>query len=82
MARVDLYQMHNALGQCGFGISHVLGAGGVCDSLDKLRAQGMFDNVGFSALGDAGQCKELIAFGRVASARYITTCTIPPTGGW
>lgn len=80
MARVDLYQLHNVLGQDGFDISHVLGAGGVCDSLDKLRAQGMFDHVGFTALGDAGQCKELIASGRVASAQVYYSLLNPSAG--
>ncbi len=80
MARVDLYQLHNALGQDGFDISHVLGAGGISDSLDKLRAQGMFDHVGFTALGDAGQCKELIASGRVASAQVYYNLLNPSAG--
>ena len=80
MGRVDLYQLHNALGQDGFDISHGLGAGGVCDGLDKLRAQGMFDHVGFTALGDAGQCKELIASGRVASAQVYYNLLNPSAG--
>ena len=80
MDRVDLYQLHNPLGQDGFDISHVLGAGGVCDSLDKLKAQGLFDHIGFTALGDAAQCKELIASGRVASAQVYYNLLNPSAG--
>ena len=78
--RVDLYQLHNALGQDGFDISHVLGAGGVCDSLEKLKDQGLFDHVGFTSLGDPGQCKELIASGRVASAQVYYNLLNPSAG--
>ena len=55
--RVDLYQLHNSLGEDGFDISHVLGSGGVCDCLDRLKAQGLFDHIGFTAQGDSAQCK-------------------------
>ena len=80
MERVDLYQLHNPLGQDGFDISHVLGPGGVCDSLDKLKAQGLFDHIGFTALGDPGQCRELIASGRVASAQVYYNLLNPTAG--
>ncbi len=80
MDRVDLYQLHNPLGQDGFDISHVLGSGGVCDSLDKLAAQGLFDHMGFTALGDVGQCKELISSGRVASAQVYYNMLNPSAG--
>ncbi|MBL6953175.1 MAG: aldo/keto reductase [Alphaproteobacteria bacterium] len=78
--RVDLYQLHNPLGQDGFDVSHVLGAGGVCDSLDKLKAQGLFDHIGFTALGDPGQCKQVIASGRVASAQIYYNLLNPSAG--
>ena len=55
--RVDLYQLHNPLGQDGFDISHLLGSGGVCDCMDRLKAQGLFDHIGFTALGDPAQCR-------------------------
>ncbi|MBT3534362.1 MAG: aldo/keto reductase [Rhodospirillaceae bacterium] len=80
MDRIDLYQLHNPLGQDGFDISHVLGAGGVCDSLDRLKAQGLFDHIGFTSLGDADQCKELISSGRVASAQVYYNLLNPSAG--
>ncbi len=80
MDRVDLYQLHNPLGQDGFEIGHVLGEGGVCDCLDKLKAQGLFDHIGFTALGDADQCKQLIASGRVASAQVYYNLLNPSAG--
>ncbi len=80
MDRVDLYQLHNPLGRDGFDVSHVLGAGGVCDCLDKLKAQGLFDHIGFTALGDPGQCKQLIASGRVAAAQVYYNLLNPSAG--
>lgn len=80
MARIDLYQLHNLLGQDGFDISHVLGPGGVCDSLDKLKGQGLFDHIGFTALGDGEQCKKLIGSGRVASAQVYYNLLNPSAG--
>ena len=78
--RVDLYQLHNPLGQDGFDISHVLGSGGVCDSLDRLKAEGLFNHIGFTALGDPTQCKQLIASGRVASAQAYYNLLNPSAG--
>lgn len=78
--RVDLYQLHNPLGQGGFNIDHVLGPDGVCDCLDDLKAQGLFDHIGFTALGDMDQCKQLIASGRVATAQVYYNLLNPSAG--
>ena len=80
LERVDLYQLHNPLGQGGFNIEHVLGPGGVCDCLDALKAQGLFDHIGFTALGDVAQCKQLIASGRVAAAQVYYNLLNPSAG--
>ena len=80
MDRVDVYQLHNALGVDGFDINHILGPGGVCDTLDRLKGQGLFDHVGFTALGDRDQCKTLIASGRVASAQIYYNLLNPSAG--
>ena len=80
LERVDLYQLHNPFGQDGFDIEHVLGPGGVCDCLDKLKAQGLFDHIGFTALGNVGQCKRLIASGRVESAQVYYNLLNPSAG--
>jgi D-threo-aldose 1-dehydrogenase len=80
LERFDLYQLHNPLGQDGFDISHVLGPGGVCDCLDELKAQGLFDYTGFTALGDPDQCKQLIESGRMASAQVYYNLLNPTAG--
>lgn len=78
--RVTLYQLHNPLGQGGFTVDHVLGRNGVCDTLDRLREQGLFDHAGFTALGDPGQCLSLIESGRMASAQVYYNLINPSAG--
>lgn len=80
LERVDLYQLHNPFGPGGFNIEHVLGSGGVCDCLENLKAQGLFNHIGFTALGDVGQCKQLIASGRVAAAQVYYNLLNPSAG--
>lgn len=80
MDRVALYQLHNPLGQNGFTVEHVLGKGGVCDTLDRLREQGLFDHAGFTALGDPAQCLTLIESGRMASAQVYYNLINPSAG--
>lgn len=78
--RVTLYQLHNPLGQDGFTIEHILGRNGVCDTLDRLREQGLFDHAGFTALGDPAQCLSLIESGRMASAQVYYNLINPSAG--
>ena len=78
--RVALYQLHNPIGQDGFTVDHVLGEGGVCDVLDRLKAQGMFDHAGFTALGDPGQCLQVIESGRMSSAQIYYNLINPSAG--
>ena len=78
--RVALYQLHNPIGQDGFTAEHVLGAGGVCDTLDRLKGQGLFDHAGFTALGDPGQCRQVIDSGRMASAQVYYNLINPSAG--
>jgi L-galactose dehydrogenase/L-glyceraldehyde 3-phosphate reductase len=50
----------------------VLGAGGIADIMDKLRAQGLADWIGLTALGDPGSLHRVIDSGRfdVAQVYY------------
>jgi L-galactose dehydrogenase/L-glyceraldehyde 3-phosphate reductase len=80
MDRVDLYQLHNPLGQDGFTAEHVLGPGGVCETMERLSAQGLFDHIGFTALGDPGQCKRVIESGRMATAQVYYNLINPSAG--
>ena len=58
----------------------MLGPGGVCDCLDDLKAQGLIDHIGFTALGDVDQCKQLITSGRVAAAQVYYNLLNPSAG--
>lgn len=57
--RVDLLQLHNPLGPDGPGspggleLGHVLDDGGAAEALEEMRAQGLTDFIGLTALGDA-----------------------------
>jgi aryl-alcohol dehydrogenase-like predicted oxidoreductase len=42
------------------GVAELLGPGGVADTMDKLRAQGICDWIGLTALGDPGALAEAI----------------------
>ena len=52
--------------------AEVLGAGGIADIMDKLRARGLCDWIGLTALGDPGALAEAIDSGRfdVAQVYY------------
>ena len=85
--RVTLLQLHNPLNADGFSLDHVLAPGGVCDAMERLREQGLFDHSGFTALGDPGQCIQLIDSGRMQSAQVYFNMLNPSAGhqvpaGW
>jgi D-threo-aldose 1-dehydrogenase len=52
--------------------AEVLGSGGIADMMDGLRAQGLCDRIGLTALGDPGALAEVIDGGRfdVAQVYY------------
>ncbi len=70
---VELMQLHNPIGpettERMISVEHVLRQGGVADALDRLRAQGLTRLIGFTALGDAAACREVIASRRFDSAQ-------------
>jgi L-galactose dehydrogenase/L-glyceraldehyde 3-phosphate reductase len=47
----------------------VLGPGGVADIMDKLRAQGLCDWIGLTALGDPGPLRQVVDSGRFDAAQ-------------
>lgn len=88
---VDLLQLHNRiepeLGDRGLTVNEILRAGGIADSLDKLREQGLFRHFGITALGTAACCCEVIASGRFDSAQVYYNLLNPSAGqtvpaGW
>ena len=90
-SRVDLLQMHNQVGPetTGglLGIDEILKPGGVADSLDVLRQEGMTDFIGFTALGDTATLKRLIGSGRFDSAQVYynllePSAARPVPAGW
>ena len=68
-------------------VAEVLGAGGIADIMDRLRAQGLCDWIGLTALGDPKALHEAIDSGRfdVAQVYYnlLNPTAMTPAGpGW
>lgn len=80
MDRVTLFQLHNQLGPDGLAPEVVLAAGGVADTLDRLKDQGLFDHAGFTALGDPAACRQVIESGRFRSAQVYYNLLNPSAG--
>lgn len=90
-ASVDLFQLHNPIGPettgATIGVQHVLGAGGVADTFERLRDQGLFRFFGITALGDPASLCQVIASGRFDSAQVYYNLLDPSAGqkvseGW
>lgn len=71
--RVTLLQLHNPIATNGGGrtisVEDVLRAGGVLEAMERLRAQGLCDHIGITALGEASAVIDVIESDRVASAQ-------------
>ena len=94
--QVDLLQLHNPLGTkavdpnaSGDAITtdHVLGDNGVADALEHMREQGLTKFIGFTALGDAASCHQVIESDRFDSAQIYYNMLNPSAGrtmpaGW
>ena len=80
MQRVTLFQLHNPLGEGGLSLQRVLAPGGVADSFELLRDQGLFDHIGFTAVGDPAACRGLIESGRFDSAQIYYNLLNPSAG--
>jgi D-threo-aldose 1-dehydrogenase len=50
-------------------VDHVLRAGGAADALERMRAQELTRYVGFTALGDAESCRQVVHSGRFDAAQ-------------
>lgn len=81
---VDLLQLHNQIMREPSGnairVEHVLGSGGVADTLDRLREQGLIRHLGFTSLGDADACRKVIESGRFDSAQVYYNMINPSAG--
>jgi len=71
--RVDLVLLHNPLDPSGAAGTvtpeHVLRARGAADALERVRDKGLTRYIGFTALGDAASCRQVIASGRFDAAQ-------------
>src|SRR5436190_7072220 len=83
---IALLQLHNHLGR-GVGErlaltpSQVLGRGGVADTFDRLKEQGLFHAAGITAAGNTKACLEVIASGRFDTAQVYYNA-INPSAAW
>jgi L-galactose dehydrogenase/L-glyceraldehyde 3-phosphate reductase len=83
---VALFQLHNQLGEAVGDRPHltpeqVLGAGGVADTFDRLRQQGLFKATGMTAAGDTSAVLEVVESGRFDCAQIYYNA-INPTAAW
>jgi L-galactose dehydrogenase/L-glyceraldehyde 3-phosphate reductase len=84
--RVALFQLHNQLGAASGGrptvtSQQVLGRGGVADTFDRLKQQGLFQASGITAVGDAKACLDVIDSGRFDAAQVYYNA-INPSAAW
>jgi L-galactose dehydrogenase/L-glyceraldehyde 3-phosphate reductase len=84
--RVALFQLHNQLGMAAGGRptltpQQVLGRGGVADTLDRLKQQGLFQASGITAVGDPEACLDVIETGRFDAAQIYYNA-INPSAAW
>jgi len=84
--RVALFQLHNQLGASPGGrpiltAHQVLGRGGVADTFDRLKQQGLFRASGITAIGDPKACLDVIDSGRFDTAQVYYNA-INPSAAW
>jgi len=83
--RVEVLILHNQLSATGgdgtFRPTDLLKEGGVADIMDGLRADGLCDHLGLSALGEPAAIKEVVASGRFDVAQVYYNA-INPTAAW
>jgi L-galactose dehydrogenase/L-glyceraldehyde 3-phosphate reductase len=84
--RIALLQLHNQLGAAAGGrptlsAEQVLGGGGVADTFDRLKEQGLFAASGITAVGDPKVCLDVIDSGRFDAAQVYYNA-INPSAAW
>jgi L-galactose dehydrogenase/L-glyceraldehyde 3-phosphate reductase len=79
---VALFQLHNQLGESVGGRPSLSpNEGGVADTFDRLKAQGLFQASGLTAAGDTSACIEVIDSGRFDAAQIYYNA-INPSAAW
>lgn len=84
LPKVELLQLHNPVvptrSEQWVGVDDILGKGGIADILDGVRADGLCDHIGFTALGDTGACIEVVESGRMETAQVYYNLLNPTAG--
>jgi D-threo-aldose 1-dehydrogenase len=83
---VALFQLHNQLGAAAGGRptltpQQVLGRGGVADTFDRLKQQGLFQACGLTAVGNPKACLDVIDSDRFDTAQVYYNA-INPSAVW
>jgi aryl-alcohol dehydrogenase-like predicted oxidoreductase len=84
--RIALFQLHNQLGAAvgdrpQLTPEQVLGTGGVADTFDRLKEQGLFAASGLTAAGETRACLAVIESGRFDCAQIYYNA-INPSAAW
>lgn len=81
---VTLLQLHNQIGARSKGrmiaADEILKPGGVIESLEKIKQQGLIDHFGITALGETPAIVSVIESGRVESAQVYYNLLNPSAG--
>ena len=86
LLKLELFQLHNH-SATGVGdrqavtAEQVLGRGGVADTFDRLKAQGLIHASGMTVAGDTKACLEVINSGRFDAAQVYYNA-INPSAAW
>jgi len=83
---IALFQLHNQLGEAVGGRpslrpGDILRKGGVADTFDRLKQQGLFRASGLTAAGDTSACIDVIDSGRFDAAQIYYNA-INPSASW
>ena len=84
--KIALFQLHNHLGggvgeRLALTPQQVLARGGVADTFDRLKEQGLVQAIGMTAAGDTAACLEVINSGRFDTAQVYYNA-INPSAAW
>ena len=83
---LDLLQLHNRVTQergargSSITIAEVLGPGGVADTLDALKAEGLIRAAGFTGMGETPAIHEVVASGRFNTVQTYFNMLNPSAG--
>lgn len=82
--KVTLIQLHNPIGPATdkrqIGLAELLKPHGVLDAMDHLRAQGLADHIGITALGDVTAITRVLKSNRIDSAQVYYNLLNPSAG--